>query len=80
MQKPLITMSRIDRNTESIAHNSIETNNNVTKLLKTNESKLSIIISIIALFFTISDTGSGHETEKSTRMAPKGFICAYRCL
>lgn len=48
------TMSRMDENIESIAHNSAETNNNVAELVKNSKSKLPIIIAIITLFFTIS--------------------------
>ena len=48
------TMNRMDKNIEVIAKNSAETNNNVAELVKNSRSKLPIIISIIALFFTIS--------------------------
>ena len=44
------TISRMRENIESIAHNPAETNNNITELVKTSKSKMTIIIYIIALF------------------------------
>lgn len=64
-------MSRIDKNIETIAKNSDETNKNTAELVKSSKSKLTVIISIIALVFTISGVSIWGIIEKISEASPQ---------
>ncbi len=64
-------MSRIDKNIEAIAQNSDETNRNTAELVKSSKSKLTIIISIIALVVTISGVSIWGIIEKLSEKPPQ---------